>query len=281
MNKLLPNSKQPLEEIISNVKKQVEYNIKNNLLTQHNNNPIEQKRLIDAMHYMLINEGKMIRPVMVYLSSAIFEDNFNKIISLATAIEIIHVYTLIHDDLPALDNDDYRRGKLSCHKKYDEATAILVGDALLTYAFEILSTPSKLLSQKQMLSIVNEVSKLIGYQGTMGGQMLDMMLVNKEKSAQELTRLNRLKTSNLFIASCKIAAIANGAVQQEIDALVSYAHFFGVAYQVKDDIADRDNINSDINLDSMVDKALKSLDFFGNKAILLKEFTEYCFAKKH
>ncbi len=267
-----------LGTIIAEIKEQVAKQAQKHLV--HHNFP-EQTRLLDAMQHTLLNNGKMLRPIMLCLASKIFSADITSSIPFALAIEMIHAYTLIHDDLPALDNDDYRRGSPSCHKKFDEATAILAGNSLLTYAFQILSRSNPFLSPNQQLLIINQTSKYVGYQGTIGGQMLDLIDLKREKNLEEIERLNKLKTGNLFVLCTKIACIIHSSSQQESDHLMQYSTNFGIAYQMKDNIEDNEKTKSLISLDDVIHESLKSLDFFGNRAILLKEFTEHCFAKRH
>ena len=234
--------------------------------------------LIEAINYMLSGNGKMIRPFLVLATNNIFSREISDYaINLATAIEMIHTYTLIHDDLPAMDNDDYRRGKPSCHKKFNESTAILTGDSLLTLAFEILSNLDNIINPKIQLVIINEISKLIGYKGLILGQILDIDCQNSNYNEVTLERLRKLKTADLFIASCKSSAILNNANTEEIKALCSFGEKLGVAYQIKDDIDDNEKFQDSNLLVDVVNEALKFLDFFGTKAVLLRNFTLYLF----
>ncbi len=234
--------------------------------------------IVDAMRYMLLSNGKMIRPFLVFATNSIFSKNIpNYIVDLAAAIEMIHTYTLIHDDLPAMDNDDFRRGQLSCHKKFQESTAILTGDSLLTFAFELISNLDNNLNPKLQLIIINELSKLIGYKGLILGQILDLNMKKDTYDEISLERLRKLKTANLFIASCKCSAILNNANEKEIEILCSFAEKLGLAYQIKDDIDDNEKFKGNNSLIDIINEALKCLDFFDTKALLLRNFTEYLF----
>ena len=243
------------------------------------NSEIEQNILIDAMNYMLLGDGKMIRPFLVFATNSIYSTTIPQhVVDLATAIEVIHTYTLIHDDLPAMDNDDYRRGRLSCHKKFEESTAILTGDALLTLAFEILSSDNNAsIDPKVRLHIFNEMAKLIGFKGILLGQILDLNCKVQKYSAEELKRTRILKTSNLFIASCKFSAIMNNANSEDINVLALFAKKLGLAYQIKDDIEDNENEGGQDLLKGLVNESLKHLDIFDSKSLLLKDFTSYLF----
>ncbi|MFQ3307639.1 MAG: geranylgeranyl pyrophosphate synthase [Candidatus Midichloriaceae bacterium] len=233
--------------------------------------------IVDAMRYMMLGDGKMLRPFMIYATHSIFSNDYDEIINLAMAVEMIHSYTLIHDDLPAMDDDDYRRGVLSCHKKFDEATAILCGDSLLTYAFEILSGMGKNIDNKIVIRVISEISRLIGYKGLVAGQILDLLSKNISFNDQELEKIKILKTSNLFIASCKSVGIINNIKEEEIVALENFASLFGVIYQVKDDIKDNEHNLNKFQLNDILNESLNYLDIFGTKAVLLKSFTKYCF----
>lgn len=241
-------------------------------------NKNKENIIVEAMQYMLLSNGRMIRPFLVFATNSIFSKNIpNYVVNLATAIEMIHTYTLIHDDLPAMDNDDFRRGKLSCHKKFKESTAILTGDSLLTLAFEMLSNLDNNLNPKFQLIIINELSKFIGYKGLILGQILDLNTNKDNYDEIGLEKLRKLKTANLFIASCKCSAILNNANDKEIEMLCSFGEKLGLAYQIKDDIDDNEKFKDNDLLIDVINEALKCLDFFGTKAVLLRNFTEYLF----
>lgn len=197
-----------------------------------------ESSLIKAMRYSALSSGKRIRAFLTIESARIFNYESEAILDVASAIEFIHVYSLIHDDLPSMDDDDFRRGKLSCHKKFNEATAILAGDSLLTYAFEVLSSPKTKLSPAIKCELINNIAKAIGFNGMAGGQMIDLESVNRNLSSSEITRLQRLKTSELFMTSAAAGAIIGKARPAEKKALINYAHDFGLAFQIKDDILD-------------------------------------------
>ncbi|WPX96031.1 polyprenyl synthetase family protein [Candidatus Bandiella euplotis] len=231
--------------------------------------------IVEAMRYMLLSEGKMLRPFLVCIVNEMFGLSTDLVISGATAIEMIHTYTLIHDDLPAMDNDDYRRGKLSCHKKYGEAIAILAGDALLTLAFQLLVDTN--VEPQIKLKLIKDTTELIGYKGIIAGQVLDLLAKKQKLDADELKKMRILKTSNLFMASCRYSATINNANAAELNALDNYAKSLGLAYQIKDDIEDGDELQSNFMLNDIVNESLNYLDIFGKKAKVLRDFTSYLF----
>jgi len=195
-------------------------------------------RIVEAMRYSSLSGGKRVRPFLVMAVANIFNFPFLKTLNCATAIELVHVYSLIHDDLPAMDNDDFRRGKLSNHKKFDEATAILAGDALLTLAFEILANQDTHENPTIRCELIKTLSRAIGYRGMVGGQMIDIENIDKKISYDQIINLHRLKTGELFMASAECGAILAGASEKERLALRYYAHDLGLAFQIKDDILD-------------------------------------------
>lgn len=247
--------------------------------------------LVEAMRYSSLSGGKRIRPFLTINSAQIFGINPQESIRAAVAIEFIHTYSLIHDDLPAMDNDDFRRGQLTCHKKFDEATAILAGDALLTYAFEILASSQTHQNSSVRCELIKLLANASGFRGMVGGQMMDLENAAKKISNEQLAKLHRLKTGALFEASCAMGAILGNATNQEKIALQYYAHDLGLAFQIKDDILDHseaknNQTNSQENasivdiigleqaqkqLQLLKEQAISHLNIFGNKAFLLAE----------
>ncbi len=195
-------------------------------------------RIASAMKYSLMAGGKRLRPVLCLASAEAVCGNSDNIIREACALEMIHTYSLIHDDLPSMDNDDLRRGKPTCHIAFDEATAILAGDALLTLAFQILSSPETMSenNSSKHLDIVNRVSVAAGYQGMIQGQMDDIEAEGKQLSFDDLEKLHRLKTGVLIEASVCTGAVLGGAETEKVENLQSYAENIGLAFQVTDDI---------------------------------------------
>jgi len=197
-----------------------------------------QSKLLHAMHYSAICKGKRIRPFLTIKVAELFDADPAVAIDIACTLEFIHIYSLIHDDLPAMDDDDFRRGELTCHKKFDEATAILAGDTLLTYSFELLSNPTLKLTPKIKCQLINIISKAIGYQGMAGGQMLDLEAKNQNLSQEQILNLHHLKTGKLLIAAVEIGAILGKATSKQKKALVEYGTAIGLAFQIRDDILD-------------------------------------------
>ena len=195
------------------------------------------ERLKEALLYSTLNGGKRLRPLLTIASGELCDAKMAAILSIASAIEMIHAYSLVHDDLPAMDDDEYRRGKLTCHKAYDEATAILTGDALLTASFESLSHIEELSAEKR-LQLIQLISHAAGSAGMVGGQYLDLSSENRTISLHELETLHRKKTGALIKASILAGAIAGDTDQSTYDKLSVYADNIGLAFQIKDDILD-------------------------------------------
>ncbi len=194
-------------------------------------------RLKEAILYSTLNGGKRLRALLTLASGELCDANREILLKVAGAIECIHAYSLIHDDLPAMDDDEYRRGKLTCHKAFDEATAILAGDALLTYSFEILSNIEELSAEKR-LQIIQLYSKSAGTYGMVGGQYIDLDSEHKQISLTELETIHRKKTGALIKAAILAGAIAGDTDEDTYDRLSVYADNIGLAFQIKDDILD-------------------------------------------
>ncbi|MED3562902.1 farnesyl diphosphate synthase [Bacillus xiapuensis] len=192
-----------------------------------------------AMHYSLEAGGKRIRPLLLFATIAAFGLDPKKGLLAASAVEMVHTYSLIHDDLPSMDDDDYRRGKLTNHKVFGEATAILAGDALLTYSFEVMGMiPNDAASSDAKLKLVTEFAKAAGAEGMVGGQVADMEGENKELSLEELEYIHIHKTGKLLGFSVQAGAIISGANEQQLEDLRRFAHHLGLAFQIQDDILD-------------------------------------------
>lgn len=207
------------------------------LINKHLENFIPKgipKELFDAMEYSLKAGGKRIRPILVLESARSLKKNvdINDFIDIAIATEFIHTYSLIHDDLPAMDNDDFRRGKPTCHKVYGEAIAILAGDGLLTYAFEIISNNKKI-DPKKLISIINILSHNVGIYGMVGGQAGDIL-----DSFQDVNFIHTNKTAKFISACCQIGAILLDASKEELYKLEKYGLNIGIAFQIWDDVLD-------------------------------------------
>ena len=207
-----------------------------------NLNDSDYNILFDSMRYSFLAGGKRIRAFLAFEFFSIF-NNFNKnnnpemILPVAAAIEMIHTYSLIHDDLPCMDDDDLRRGLPTNHKKFGEATALLAGDALLTFAFNIIADAESLPDDKKV-KMISEISRAAGHSGMIGGQMIDMLCQNKSIDIIRLVKMHALKTGNMIIVSARSGCIASGASEEETLKAAEYAKNIGLAFQVIDDILD-------------------------------------------
>jgi len=197
-----------------------------------------EDRVIEAMRYAVLNGGKRIRPFMVLSSADIFGVDRSSALRAAAAMEMVHCYSLVHDDLPAMDDDDLRRGQPTCHKKFDEATAILAGDALLTRAFEVLADPETHQDARVRADLVLALAEASGERGMVGGQMLDLMAPVTDFNMPEITRMQRMKTGMLISVACEMGAILGHASDNARHALHAYAHDLGLAFQITDDLLD-------------------------------------------
>lgn len=204
--------------------------------------------LYNAMHYACLNGGKRLRPLLAYLTADIFDTPAEVVDPIAAAIEMIHCYSLVHDDLPAMDNDDLRRGKATCHKVFGDATAILVGDALLTLAFEILSTSehSPNIDYPTKLQIIRVLSQASGASGMVQGQAIDLAAEGHQLELAQLIDMHNAKTGALLSASVQCGALASGrATKNDLFKLQNFGKAIGLCFQIQDDILDALG-NSDI-----------------------------------
>ena len=198
-----------------------------------------EAKVIEAMRYSaLAPAGKKLRPFLVCASAGLFGVSKEVSIQTAAAIEFIHVYSLIHDDLPGMDNDDTRRGQPSCHKKFGEAAAILAGDGLLTYAFEVLADESTHMSAQVRCDLIKEIAKAAGTSGMVGGQMMDIDAEHSKLTVDEIIHLQRMKTGALFVVSAESGAILGKAPPKLRMAVRGYANAIGLAFQITDDLLD-------------------------------------------
>ncbi len=195
-----------------------------------------QYQVAEAMKYSLINGGKRIRPVLALEFARACGGTRNDCLPLACALEYVHTYSLIHDDLPCMDNDDLRRGKPSCHKQFDEATALLAGDALLTHAFEIISEAE--LSDDKKVMAVSLLAQNSGVSGMIGGQVIDLLFEQGSPNLKELLTVYKLKTGALISAACLLGCISAGADSSQMAAASKFAYSLGIAFQIQDDILD-------------------------------------------
>jgi farnesyl diphosphate synthase len=198
-----------------------------------------QARVIEAMRYATLGGGKRVRAFLVLQSGRLFGVDRRALSRVAAAAECVHAYSLVHDDLPAMDNDDLRRGKPTTHKKFDEATAILAGDALLTHAFALLASVETHADPYVRAELVARLAQAAGWNGMVGGQMIDIATQGDDVSdIGHITRLQRLKTGALFSFACESGAIMGKASAQMHRALTNYAQDLGLAFQITDDLLD-------------------------------------------
>lgn len=230
-------------------------NLLKNVINEHE----VPNSLSESMYYSLLAGGKRLRPVLMLASfDAYSANNREKAYSSALALEMIHTYSLIHDDLPAMDDDDYRRGRLTNHKKYDEATAILAGDALLTDSFSIIMSDD-LLTNKEKVFIVKQLSKAAGSAGMVGGQILDMEGEEKQLTVEQLEKIHELKTGKLIEFAVIVGAYLALGDEIKEEALRKYSYFLGLIFQVQDDIldvvGDPDKLGKPVGSDEESDKS--------------------------
>ncbi len=196
-------------------------------------------RLIEAMRDAVTSGGKRVRPILVYATAKALNIPFEQVDNAAAALEIIHAYSLVHDDLPAMDDDDLRRGQPTCHIKFGEATAILAGDALQAYAFSLLAKPVENISAKNQLALLQMISDASGHKGMAFGQAIDLAALGQSLSLQELEYMHRHKTGALICASVSAATFCTNTLDEDLRSrLLSYAEAIGLAFQIVDDILD-------------------------------------------
>lgn len=241
------------------------------------------KTIHKAMRYAVFSGGKRIRPVLTLASFEACGGKGASIMPVACAIELIHAYTLIHDDLPCMDNDDYRRGRPSCHKRFSEDLALLAGDALLTLGFQLLSDGGK-------IDIVREVSKAIGSRGTIGGQVVDMEQkprCHKGTRQTDLDYIASRKTGALFEMALKAGCMFKGAGKKKIDAIANFGKHIGFTFQLIDDLIDKDghvkaygegHVRKMAGL--LSERAKGYLSIFGSKADRLSEIADLILDRK-
>lgn len=215
------------------------YNIIENQLKYYvNKKGMPQQRIFDAMEYSLLAGGKRLRPIIMLMTCKMCGGNEQNALPFACALEMVHTYSLIHDDLPAMDNDDLRRGKLTNHIKFDEATAILAGDALLNMAFEIVTEHKTYVTDETSLKAASIIAKASGVFGMIGGQIIDIESENKKLTLEELKYLHSLKTGALIRAAGTCGAVIAEADADRINAVDEYCKNLGIAFQIRDDILD-------------------------------------------
>jgi geranylgeranyl diphosphate synthase type II len=292
-----------LSAYIKNKNKQINVALEKILRDSQPSEPI-----VEAMKYSLMAGGKRIRPVLCLAAAEAVGGKPQAVLPAACALEIVHTYSLIHDDLPAMDNDDLRRGKPTCHVAFDEATAILAGDALLTLAFQVLSSV-QFTGENQAsgwLKIIHIISTAAGYQGMIRGQMLDMTSEGQHLTVDELKSMHALKTGALIEASLLCGALLADARKRQMEILKTYARNIGLAFQVTDDILNVEGnpkemgkaVGTDelrekstypaiLGLETsrqfaknLVEKALQALEVFDKKAEPLRGLATYILDRK-
>ncbi len=215
------------------------------------------QRLVDAMSYSALQGGKRIRPLLLIGAAHAVNPTIadEPLLQCAASVEMIHAYSLIHDDLPSMDNDDLRRGLPTCHKKFDEASAILAGDALQTRAFEILTSIASL-TDKQRLDLIKTLASASGATGMVGGQAIDLFSVNQHIDPQTLESMHSLKTGALIRAAAVMGGVCANGSPAQLNALDTYAQAIGLAFQVQDDILDIESDTHTLGKTQGSDKAL-------------------------
>ncbi len=217
--------------------------------------------LHQAMHYSTFNGGKRVRPQLVYLTGMALNIPVEHLDAPACAVELIHCYSLVHDDMPAMDDDDLRRGKPTCHKQFSEATALLTGDALQTLAFEVLSK-NHYVTDGQIVSMVRALARASGAAGMAGGQAIDLSVTGKTLSLDELKVMHEHKTGALIRASVQLAALCmNSPKQISLDMLDAYARNIGLSFQIKDDILDIESDTQTLGKQQGADIELKKVTY--------------------
>lgn len=267
---------------------------------------LAENRLYEAMRHGTLNGGKRLRPFLVIQSAALFNVDPSRARRVAAALELVHCYSLIHDDLPSMDDAALRRGKPTVHKQFDEATAILAGDALLTLAFEILSEPETHEDPRVRCELIKALAQASGGHGMVGGQMLDIMAETEEFDLGTISRLQRMKTGKLMAFACESGAILGKSSEQNKRALCNYAHDLGLAFQVTDDILDVESDPQDTGKDTgkdekagkatfvstmgkeqaknraemLVNQAVSHLKVFGGRGEMLKKLAYYVLERR-
>ncbi len=265
-----------------------------------------ERRVVEAMRYALFAGGKRLRPLLTIATADLFDVSRTSSLRAAAALECIHTYSLVHDDLPAMDDDDLRRGKPTVHKAFDEAVAILAGDALLTFAFEILADESTHMDPRVRSALVSIIARASGHHGMVGGQMLDLDAEHRALSEQEIIRLQQMKTGALIVSSVEAGAVLGRASSHARHALVAYARAVGLAFQIADDLLDHTASAEDMGKATgkdaeqgkatlislwgeerareqsqiLTDQALAYLKDFGNKADLLRDIALFAIHRR-
>ena len=265
-----------------------------------------EARLIEAMRYAVLNGGKRLRAFLVMETAKLFTVNKTCAARVAAAVEMLHAYSLVHDDLPAMDDDDLRRGMPSCHRKFDEATAILAGDALQTRAFEVLAEVDTHADPEARCELVTALALASGARGMVGGQMIDMLAEGKQLSGPEITRLQALKTGRLIQFSAEAGAILGRAPKAQRHFIAAYGRELGGAFQIYDDVLDESGSAAEIGktagkdlaqgkatmvsvlgleraraqAEHLAEQAAAHLESFGERADLLRALARFTVTRK-
>lgn len=264
-------------------------------------------QVVDAMRYAALDGGKRLRPFLTCASADLFDVPRTYSLRAAAAVEMIHCYSLVHDDLPAMDDDDLRRGRPTVHRRYDEATAILAGDALLTEAFAVLADPATHPDGNVRVRLVAELARAAGAAGMVGGQMIDLNAANLQLDENGLKRLQNMKTGCMIAVGCRMGGILGGASQATVDMLGNYGMDMGLAFQIADDVLDvectaaetgkatgkdaaagKDTFISRLGLDGakkmaldLAAKASNYLESLGDKANLLHQAAQFAVKRRN
>ena len=265
-----------------------------------------EARLMEAVRYATLSAGKRIRPFLVMNSAHLFNVSKESAVRVAAAVEMVHCYSLVHDDLPAMDDDELRRGQPTCHVRFGEAAAILAGDGLLTKAFGVLADEPTHSDPKVRGELVVEMSHAVGIEGMVGGQMLDLLAEESSLGVNEITRLQRLKTGMLIDFACASGAILGKASKPARHALHAYAHDLGLAFQIADDLLDVEGDEKEVGkktgkdasarkatfvsllgreraraqADMLADQAIEHLVLFEEKAEHLRELAKFVVSRR-
>lgn len=265
-----------------------------------------EARLFEAMRYAVLNGGKRMRAFLVMEVAQLFSVNRTCAARAAASVEMLHAYSLVHDDLPAMDDDDLRRGQPSCHKKFDEATAILAGDALQTRAFEVLAEEDTHADAEARIELVLALAAASGMRGMVGGQMIDMESEGKTLSGPEITRLQALKTGRLIQYAAEAGAILGRAPAQQRQSITAYGRDLGAAFQIYDDVLDETASSEEMGktagkdaaagkatmvavlglerakaqAEKLAEQAAGHLDGFGERAALLQQLARFTVSRK-
>lgn len=268
--------------------------------------PGPEARVYEAMRYSALAPGKRLRPFLVLVSARLFGVARRCALQVAAAVEMVHAYSLVHDDLPAMDDSDLRRGRPTCHKEFDEATAVLAGDGLLTMAFEVLAHPDTHSDPAVRCELVASLAAAAGPAGMVGGQMIDLLAEGRALDIGAITRLQRLKTGALIAFSCEAGAVLAKASSEVRLALRGYAHDLGLAFQIADDLLDVEGSASEtgkpVGADAaagkatfvsilgveraraqaalLIDQAVAHLDLFEQRAELLRHAARFVVTRR-